>query len=38
VSGEGVEDVLRLLSRAVDEAKSADPNHVPAAPENAWRP
>jgi GTP-binding protein len=38
VSGEGVEKVLRLLWREIEAARTADPNEVPAAKEEAWRP
>jgi GTP-binding protein len=38
VSGEGVEQALRLLDRAIEAAKSADPNAVPAEKVEPWRP
>jgi GTP-binding protein len=38
VSGEGVEAALRLLAREIDAARTPDPNHVPAAEEEPWRP
>ena len=38
VTGEGVATVIDLLAREIARAKSADPNHVPAEPEDAWRP
>ncbi len=38
VSGEGVKEALRLLGREIAKAKTADPNEVPAAKEEAWRP
>jgi GTP-binding protein len=38
VSGEGVEKVLRLLWREIEAARTTDPNQVPAAKEEAWRP
>jgi GTP-binding protein len=38
VSGEGVEAALRILTREIAAAGSADPNAVPADEEEAWRP
>jgi len=38
VSGEGVATVVELLAREVARARSADPNRVPAEPDDAWRP
>jgi GTP-binding protein len=38
VSGEGVEAALRLLAREIAAARTADPNAVPPAKEEAWRP
>jgi GTP-binding protein len=38
VSGEGVDTSLRLLAGAIDAAAKPDPNAVPAAPAEAWRP
>jgi GTP-binding protein len=38
VSGQGVENVLRVLAREVDVHKVADPNAVPAAEDEPWRP
>ncbi len=38
VSGEGVDTALRMLAREIAKAKTADPNEVPAAKEEAWRP
>lgn len=38
VSGKGVETALRLLAKAIDAARTPDPNAVPAEPEEAWRP
>ncbi|MBN9009765.1 MAG: GTPase ObgE [Rhizobiales bacterium] len=38
VSGEGVDKVVKLLWREIEAARTADPNEVPAAKEEAWRP
>ena len=38
VSGEGLEAALRVLTREIAAAGAADPNAVPAATEEAWRP
>jgi len=38
VSGEGVDKVVKLLWREIETARTADPNEVPAAKEEAWRP
>jgi GTP-binding protein len=38
VSGEGIDEALRLVLRTVAGAKAADPNRVPADKEEAWRP
>ena len=38
VSGEGVDEALRLILRAVSGARTADPNRIPAEKEDAWRP
>ena len=38
VSGEGVEEALRLLQREIAVARAADPNAVPAEKPEAWRP
>jgi GTPase len=38
VSGEGIEAALRILTREIAAAGSADPNAVPAETEEAWRP
>jgi GTP-binding protein len=38
VSGEGVEQALQMLAREIAAAASADPNEVPAEPEEEWRP
>jgi len=38
VSGEGIDEALRLVLRTVAGARIADPNLVPAEKEEAWRP
>ena len=38
VSGEGVQEILQLLSREIAAAKDADPNAVPAVEEESWEP
>ena len=38
VSGEGMEQALQMLAREIAAAAQADPNEVPAEPEEAWRP
>ncbi len=38
VSGEGVEQALQMLAREIAAAAVADPNEVPAEPEEEWRP
>jgi len=38
VSGEGVEQALQMLAREIAAAAMADPNEVPAEPEEEWRP
>ena len=38
VSGEGVEDLLRLLARQVRAARTDDPNAVPSEPKQVWQP
>lgn len=38
VSGEGVANVLAILARVINEAKTPDPNQVPADVSDAWRP
>ena len=38
VSGEGVEQALQMLAREIAAAAEADPNAVPAEPEEEWRP
>jgi GTP-binding protein len=38
VSGEGVEQALHMLAREIAAAGEADPNVVPAEPEEEWRP
>jgi GTP-binding protein len=38
VSGEGVEQALNMLAREIAAAAAADPNQVPAEPEEEWRP
>lgn len=38
VSGEGVEQALQMLAREIAAAATADPNAVPAEPEEEWRP
>jgi GTP-binding protein len=38
VSGEGVEAALRMLAREIAAAAQPDPNRVPAAEEEPWRP
>jgi GTP-binding protein len=38
VSGEGMENALRLLAREIDATGSSDPNEVPAQSKPAWRP
>jgi GTP-binding protein len=38
VSGEGMEQALRMLAREIAAAATADPNAVPAEPEEEWRP
>jgi GTP-binding protein len=38
VSGFGMENALRLIAREIDAFRAADPNAVPAPPEEAWRP
>jgi len=38
VSGEGVRDALRLLAREIAAHRSPDPNELPAAEPEAWRP
>jgi GTP-binding protein len=38
VSGEGVDQALQMLAREIAAAASADPNEVPAEPEEEWRP